>query len=207
MPTHLTSSSCLRVLKSCRWLHQFHHISFSSCRPVIASLHTAMTTQTTPPPPRTGEEFKVFYRWPTIRHFRLLSRSKLYQAVFMSLLLPPATAAYQHGSLGGHTLAAAYVAAGGTLALLLTLSHLFTKVIGEMAYLPATHRVRISTLTFLGDRRDIVVDSQHILPVEDRGPLEGLEIVGRAGILRYSVRYGEITDTDIMEHVLLHRQH
>lgn len=200
MPSLQMIASCLRALENCRWIH---HISLSSCRPV-AGLHAAMTSK---PHPQTEEEVKVFYRWPTIRHFRLLSRSKLYQVVLMSLLLPPATAAYHHGSLAGHTLAAAYSAAGGTLIFLLSLSHLATKVIGQMAYLPATHQVRISTLTFLGDRRDIVVDPQHILPGEDRGPLQGLEIVGRAGILRYSVRYGQITDADIMEHILLHRQH
>lgn len=147
------------------------------------------------------EDVAVFYRWPTIRHFRLLSRCKLYQVVLMSLLLPPATLSYQQGSLPSSTLTAAYLAAGGTLTVLLSLSHLFTKVIGEMAYLPATGQVRISTLTFLGNRRTIVVHPQHILPQGGRGVVQKLEIVGY-GEFGYSVRYGQVIDADLMAQIL-----
>ena len=155
------------------------------------------------PSPSSLEEVKVFYRWPAIRHFRLLSRAKLYQLVLMTLLLAPATVSHHHGGVAGSTLTAAYVAAGGTLTLLLSLSHLFTRVIGEMAYLPASNRVRLSTLTFAGDRRDIVTEPQHILPLGDQHSLlQGLEVIGHPGVFRYSVRYGQIIDSELMAHML-----
>ena len=147
-------------------------------------------------------EAKIFYRWPTIKHFRLLSRCKLYQLVLMGLLLPPATVSYSHGGLSGSTLTTAYVAAGGTLSLLVSLSHIFTRVIGEMAYLPSTGEVRLSTLTFFGDRRDILVPPHLLLPLEDKGALRGLEVIGQSGVFRYSVRYGQIIDSELMNHLL-----
>ena len=148
------------------------------------------------------DEATVFYRWSTIRHFRLLSRSKLYQLVLMSLLLPPATVSYTQGALSGSTLTTAYIAAGGTLTLLLSLSHLFTTVIGEMAYLPSTGQVRLSTLTFLGDRRDILVSPHLLIPLENKGILQGLEVIGHSGVLRYSTRYGQVVDGKLMHRLL-----
>ena len=123
----------------------------------------------------------------------------------MSLLLPPATISYQHGSLAGSSLLAAYIAAGGTLTVLLSLSHLFTRIVGEMAYLPASNRVRVSTLTFLGARRDIEVDPQHVLPLGGRALVQRLEIVGQGGVFMYSVRYGRVLDEQLMARLLLGR--
>ena len=163
-------------------------------RPPLRELHNGSSP--------SRDEATVFYRWPTIRHFRLLSRSKLYQLVLMGLLLPPATVSYTQGGLPGSTLSTAYVAAGGTLSLLLSLSHLFTRVIGEMAYLPSSGQVRLSTLTFLGDRRDILVSPHHLLPLQDRGILQGVEVVGHSRIFRYSTRYGQVIDRELMDRLL-----
>jgi hypothetical protein len=121
----------------------------------------------------------------------------------MFLFLPPATLAYKQGSLAGSTLTAAYIGAGGTLAVLLSMSQLFTKVIGEMAYLPATDQVRVSTLTFFGGRRDILVPPCHILPQGGGGLVQRLEIVGHSGVFRYSLRYGRVIDADITARMLL----
>lgn len=147
----------------------------------------------------------VFYKWPTIKYLRIISRTKLYQLVVMSLLLPPTTFSYHHGNISSLTLITAYLAAGGTLSILITLSHMFTKVIGEMAYLPTTNQVRMSTLTFLGSRRNIVVAPQQIIPYEDKGHIQQLEVIGQPGTLRYSVRYGQVIDCDMMVKILLHR--
>lgn len=154
----------------------------------------------------TGGEAIVFYRWPTIKHFRLLSRFKLYQVSLMALFLPPATLSYQQGALSGGTLLAAWTAAGGTLAVLLSLSHLFTRVVGEMAYLPASGSVRLSTLTFMGGRRDLVVPPEHLLPQEGGGRLlQRLELVGSQQLLLYSLRYGCVLDHKLMTQFLLVR--
>lgn len=151
----------------------------------------------------TKQDTIVFYQWPTIRHFRLLSRGKLYQVVLMALFLPPATISYQQGTLPGSTLTAAYVAAGGTLTVLLSLSYIFTRVIGQMAYYPDTHQVGVSTLTFLGDRRNILVDPRHILPLGGRGLLQRLEIVGHRGTFVYSIRYGRVLNAELMAQLIL----
>ena len=161
-----------------------------------------------------GREAVVFYRWPAIKHLRLLSRFKLYQATLMAAFLPPATFSYQHGTLSGGALMAAWGATGGTLALLLSLSLLSTRVVGEMAYLPdAGHvrvegHVRVSTLTFMGYRRDLVVPVEHLLPQEDgRGGAKGralqwVELVGHYRLFLYSLRYGVVTEEKLANRFL-----
>ena len=157
-----------------------------------------------------GREAVVFYRWPAIKHLRLLSRFKLYQATLMAAFLPPATFSYQHGALGGGALISAWGATGGTLALLLSLSLLSTRVVGEMAYLPAAGHVRVSSLTFMGDRRDLVVPQEHLLPQEGgRGgggkALQWLELVGHERLFLYSLRYGVVVEQELATRFLLVR--
>ena len=152
----------------------------------------------------SNKEAKVFYKWPAIKHCRLLSRWKLYQVALMALFLPPATLSYQHGSLAASTLLSAYIAAGGTLAILLSLSHLFTRVVGEMAYLPARHQVRVSTLTFLGGRADLLVAPEEILSQGDGGRLlQRLELAGSKKVYLYSLQYGHVLDTHLMNDLLM----
>ena len=120
----------------------------------------------------------------------------------MALFLPPATISYQQGALPGSTLTAAYVAAGGTLAVLLSLSYIFTRVIGQMAYFPDTHQVGVSTLTFLGDRRNILVDPRQILPLGGRSLVQRLEIVGHRGTFVYSIHYGQVLNAELMARLI-----
>lgn len=120
----------------------------------------------------------------------------------MTLFLPPATISYQHGTLPGSTLTAAYVAASGTLTVLLSLSYIFTRVIGQMAYFPDTHQVGVSTLTFLGDRRNILVDPRDILPLGGRGLVQRLEIVGHNRTFVYSTRYGQVLNAELMAQLI-----
>lgn len=193
----------VRVIAVLRWLpvtrpSQLKPSSLLVLR-AASNIHQYLPNQHSP---STKQDAIMFYRWPTIKHFRLLSRGKLYQVVLMAFFLPPATISYQQGTLPGSTLTAAYVAAGGTFTVLLSLSHLFTRVIGEMAYLPDTHQVCMSTLTFLGDRRDILVDPTHILPLGGRGLMQRLEIVGH-GIFVYSVRYGQVLNAELMARLIL----
>lgn len=195
----LQRTSCLRARQLTQWQHYLPPLAPRLT--AITHLHSKHTA------PQQDATVHVFYRWPTIRHLRLLSRCKLYQVVLMLLFLPPATLAYKQGSLAGSTLTAAYIGAGGTLAVLVSMSHLFTKVIGEMAYLPATDQVCVSTLTFFGGRRDILVSPHHILPQGGRGLVQKLEIVGHGGVFRYSLRYGQVIDADITAHILLNTLH
>lgn len=164
-----------------------------------------------PPPPRflchassisTDDDVTVFYRWPTMKHFRLISRMKMYQLGLMGVLLPPATVSYINGDLSGTGLTLAYVAAGGTLSILLSLSHLSTSIIGEMAYLPVTGHLKLSTLTFLGYRKDILILPSQIIRNTHSGFFSELEVKGHPRTFRYSIRYGKILDRELLAHLI-----
>ncbi len=153
------------------------------------------------------EHFFVFYRWPTMRHFRFISRFKVYQVSAVILLLPPVTYWYSLGHVGGVALLGAWSAALGTTAVFCVISTYFRRFVGEMAFLPSTCSLRVSTLTFMGGRRDLVFPVDDIVPFDDSqvgvgGAFQRLEVQGHRGVFLYSLKYGVVLDSDAMGRVL-----
>ncbi len=146
----------------------------------------------------------VFYRWPTMRHFRLISRIKLYQTSTMLLLLPPIAWWYSTDVITGHTLCYATLAATATTGVLSVLSYYFTKVAGEMT-LVGGDVLRLSTLTFMGGRQEYQYPVSSIVPFADTnvdGAIQRLEVNGENTYFLYSIRYGQILNHNIFEKLL-----
>ena len=140
-----------------------------------------------------------------MRHLRFISRFKVYQVSVMSLLLPPVTHWYTTGVIGGVTLAGAWIAGLGTTAVFSVLSHYFRQFVGEMAYIPTDNSLRVSTLTFMGNRRNLVFPLEDVVPVSDSESRPGgvfwrLEVADY--VFLYSPRYGNILDAQLMRKVL-----
>ena len=149
----------------------------------------------------------VFYRWPTMRHFRFISRFKVYQVSTMLFLLMPMGYWYHMGGISGQTLTYATISALGTTGVLAVLSYYFTRVAGEMAYIPSQSAVQISTLTFMGFRRDLLFPVKNVVPFADTqsgvgGAIQRLEIVGHCDVFLYSLRYGRVLDESLLTEVL-----
>lgn len=150
-----------------------------------------------------ANEPTVFYRWPTMRHFRFISRIKLYQTSTMLLLLPPMYWWYATGVVTGHTLLYATLAATGTTGVLSVLSYYFTKVAGEMSLVGDV--IRVSTLTFMGSRQDFQYPVSSIVPFADSnasGAVQRLEVNGETTYFLYSIRYGQILNNRVFEKLL-----
>ena len=142
-----------------------------------------------------------------MRHLRFISRLKIYQVTCVLLLLPPLTHWYSTGLVSGHTVVCAWGAAVGTTAVLGLLSHYFRRFVGEMAVQPATSTLQVSTLTFLGGRRDLVFPLDHVVPFSDSqsksgGHFQTLEVSGQRETFLYSLRHGRILDRKLMYTVL-----
>ena len=151
------------------------------------------------------QEPVVFYRWPTMRHFRFISRFKLYQVTTMLFLLPPMSWWYNTGVVSGQTLSYALLSAIGATSVLSVLSYCFSRVAGEIALVG--NKVRVSTLTFMGSRRELVYPLSSIVPFADSnlsGAVKRLEVVinGQRTYFWYSLRYGHIVDETVMTKVL-----
>ena len=142
-----------------------------------------------------------------MRHFRFISRLKVYQVSVMLIMLPPMTYMYLNGDVTGKSMAYAAVAAAGTTAVLLVLSYFFRRVVGEMAYVSSTNRLRVSTLTFFGGRRDLYFKVDDVIPFADSQLREGkavkrLEVKDHPEVFLYSLKYGRILDNKLLHKYL-----
>ena len=149
----------------------------------------------------------LIYRWPSIKHFRFISRFKIYQVSVMLALLAPMTHWYNLGLIASKTLVSSYAASLGTTAVLLVISHYFTRVIGELRYKASNDTLRISTLTFWGNRKEAefcagkVVD---FLESQTRmgGAIQKLEVRDQSVVYLWSLKYGRVLCHDLLCKVL-----
>lgn len=165
------------------------------------------STSPQPPEPVAQSDTIVLYQWPTMKHFRFISRLKVYQVSAMLLMLPPMAHMYVNGDVTGKSLVYATVAAFGTTGVLLVLSYYFRRVVGEMAYVPSTNHLRVSTLTFVGGRRDLYFKVDDVIPFADAQLREGrtikrLEVKGHPEVFLYSLKYGRILDFELLNKYL-----
>ena len=123
----------------------------------------------------------------------------------MTLLLPPMTYWCYSGVVSGKTLMYAWTAGLGTTAVFCVLSVGFSRVVGELAYLAERDCLRVSTLTFMGGRRDRLFPVHDVLPpTEDRAGRvwQRLEISGCGEVFLYSMLYGRVLDTPLLRRLL-----
>lgn len=154
-----------------------------------------------------GPEEVILYRWPTIKHFRFISKFKVYQVSCMLALLPPALHWYATGALTTWGLACGGVALAGTTCVLMVVSHYFSKLVGEMRFNARRNMLQISTLTFWGNRREVELPAHKVVMfVESQtrmgGAFQQLEVTGHRETFLWSLRYGRVLDFDLLRRVL-----
>lgn len=145
----------------------------------------------------------LIYRWPTMKHFRFISKVKVYQVGFMVTLLPLTAHWHAMGALTAKEFVLGGVALVGTGAVLAILSHYFRKLAGEIRYNLCTNTLRVSTLTFWGNRRDLDFPADKVVMfVESQtrmgSAFQQLEIMGRGETFLWSLRYGRVLDLELL---------
>ena len=148
----------------------------------------------------------VLYNWPWTKHFRFISRCKMYQSFGMTALLVPISYWYANGTIDTSTLVYSYVGVGGVTGVFVAVSQLFTRFVGELALTPERQELRISTLTFMGHRRDRLVPLDHVIPALDSTcrikSFKRLEVVDSKDVYWYSLKHGRVLDWSALKEVL-----
>ncbi len=158
-------------------------------------------------PPELEEESLLFYKWPTMRHFRVLSRFKIYQVSTMLALLPLTAHWYTMDKISPLAFGSGCSAALGSTGVLFVLSHYLRRVAGELSYSPQNDTVRISTLTFWGRRKEVEFPRDEIIDFAESqtnfgGPVQKLVIQGQDKVYYWSMRHGHVLDFDLLCDVL-----
>lgn len=138
-----------------------------------------------------------------MKQFRFISKVKVYQVTLMAALLPLTAHWYAVGTITAKEFAFGGVALVGTGAVLAVVSYYFSKLAGEMRYDTRKDTLRISTLTFWGNRRDLEFPAFSVVTfVESQahmgGTFQQLEVRGHDETFLWSIRYGRVLNLDLL---------
>ena len=158
-------------------------------------------------------DFLTIYKFPYMKHIRIVSRFKLYQAALMVTLCFPVCHQYTKGLIAPETLMYSVMACSGALILMTALSYYATKIVGEIGYSDATKEVQVSTLTFIGsNRNDLIFKQDEILPWSNAGyqlqlgqVFQRLEVEvnrGKKTVFLLSLRFGKTLQPKILNNIL-----
>lgn len=144
-------------------------------------------------------DYKIFYRFPHIRLARFLSRLKIYQTGATVIAIPPAVYCYSIGLVGIESCVAAACLSTLAMALLYIAGNFFRRLIGLVALSSDERVVRISRLTFWGNRKDIYVSPDDVVPLtefEDNlsDAYVRVRLYSQADVLYMFLRYGTVED-------------
>jgi len=146
------------------------------------------------------KEFAIFYRFSYIRLARFLSRLKIYQTGLTVIAVPPAIYCYSVDLIGIESCIGATCLSSVAMILLYFIGNFFRRVVGLVALSTDEQLVRISRLTFWGNRRDIYVSPDDIVPLGEYEDNLGDAYVKMrlysepADVFYMFLRYGSIVD-------------
>ena len=160
-------------------------------RVFAGSLSTSPTTD--------KADFKNFYRFQYIRFFRFLSRLKIYQTGLTVVFIPPTVYCYSVGLVGIEACMGSIGLSAFAMTLLYFAGNFFRRIVGLVALSSDEQIVRISRLTFWGNRRDIFVSPSDIVPISDlpdnvNDPYIKLRLYNSKDVLYLTLRYGIVVD-------------
>ncbi|XP_061455632.1 transmembrane protein 186 [Rhineura floridana] len=158
-----------------------------------------------PPVQKPGTEstnqYRLIYRFPWIRHCRVLSRAKLLQTAFTFLILPPIWVLYWQSRV---TLEQCYYSTGiacFAAVMLYGMSFYLRRIIGMMYLNEDGTMLKVAHLTFWGKRRDMYCPVETVMTLGDSGedsnelllPFKQYDI---DHFLYFSLRFGQIVDRE-----------
>ncbi|XP_069590100.1 transmembrane protein 186 isoform X1 [Ranitomeya imitator] len=146
-------------------------------------------------------KFTLIYKFPGIRYCRVVSRMKLLQTTLTILVLPPVYYFYLQGQLSQF---AAVYCTGVTLFagfMLYGMSYYLRRIIGMLYVDEDLKTVKVSYMTFWGNRRNILVPINDVKQLSETGDNKG-EILRQFArysdphILYFTTRYGLVLDRE-----------
>ncbi|XP_077379696.1 transmembrane protein 186 [Festucalex cinctus] len=152
------------------------------------------------------QKYDMVYKFPHMKLFRAVSRLKLLQTGVTVIILPPVYILY---FMGDAPLFLVTYSTGMALfagVMLYTASHFFRRVVGMM-YLDSSHNtLKVSHLTFWGQRHDIYMPVSDVMTVADTGDSANETILklkrySTPQTLYFSTRFGQVVDKQRFEKV------
>ncbi|NXY02602.1 TM186 protein, partial [Pteruthius melanotis] len=145
------------------------------------------------------EEFELVYRFPGIKHCRVLSRLKLLQTATSMVMLPPICYLYLQGQVSQNILFYTTGVAVFAGAMLYGMSYFFRRIIGFIYLSETGQTVRVAHLTFWGRRNDIYCPRETVMTLDDIGDskeelLLQFKRYNSTDTLYFTIKYGQIVD-------------
>ena len=151
-------------------------------------------------------KFKTIFLFPHIRFARTIARMKLYQTGFTMLAVPSVCAGYSAQYIDLVAVQAVLGAAAVAGIMLYLMGSIIRRLVGIIAVDETMNYARLSRLTFWGNRRDIYLPIQSIVPLSDYciNPWDTyikLMTYDSPDELYLSIRYGGIKDMNAFQQV------
>ncbi|KAG8558422.1 hypothetical protein GDO81_016986 [Engystomops pustulosus] len=154
-------------------------------------------------PPQTDDstKFTLIYKFPGIQFCRAVSRLKLVQTTLTVLILPPVYYYYFQGHITHFSVMYSTGTALCAGLMLYGLSYYLRRLIGMMYVDEDLTTLKVSHLTFWGNRRNLFVPIEDIKPLSETGDskVETLRQFARYSgpdILYFTTRYGQVLDRE-----------
>ncbi|CAN2390357.1 Transmembrane protein 186, partial [Pristimantis euphronides] len=146
-------------------------------------------------------KFHLIYKFPAIAFCRAVSRLKLLQTTITAFILPPVFYYYLQGQV---TEGAVVYCTGIALfagAMLYALTYYLRRIIGMLYVDDKMTTVKVSHLTFWGNRKNIFVPVEDIKRLSETGDgkrevLRQFARYSRADILYFTTRFGYVLDKE-----------
>lgn len=144
---------------------------------------------------------QIIYRYKWIKQLRFISRVKILHVFVVGGLTGPMSYWFSQGIISGSVLVTSIFAATATTGGLFALSYFFRRVIGELSFDPTKEEIMISSLTFWGNRRNLVVPISNCIPLSDRdfdpkNLFHRVELYGNEFVYLLNLRHGKVYDNE-----------
>ncbi|XP_058495802.1 transmembrane protein 186 [Solea solea] len=147
----------------------------------------------------SSQKYTMIYTLPHITLLRAISRLKLLQTAITVVILPPVYVLYLQGSASFSVVSYTTGMALFAGAMLYTASHFFRRVVGIMYLDPSQTTLKVSHLTFWGQRNDIFLPVSDVMTIADTGDstketILKLKRYSNSQTMYFSTYYGRVVD-------------
>jgi len=163
--------SALRSLAVSRNLRSLLHIrAVLSVTPVRGSGQYAGQKEIkTDPLHQSQDDFTPIYKFPYITHAYVLCRLKIYQTCITVIMVPASIALNSAGMVTVLQCQLSIAVSAIACVILYVMGSFFRRLVGIMYVNRAQDTLKISHLTFMGNRRNKLVPIQDVVPLADIG--------------------------------------
>lgn len=131
--------------------------------------NTTVDTKSTPGLDTHDDAFEVVFKFPHIILIRALARFKIYQSAVMLSGVPLVHSAVKEGYLTSDSAFQIYLGAGAALGTLYCISNIVRKLVCLISIHNDMKHVRLARMTFWGNRRNVIVPIESIVPLSEVG--------------------------------------